>query len=355
MMPIGRSDAQPGRSAFQTGHGAGQQAAAEAIWPFSTFVVLVDCPNRELDRFRFRVAVAGIAVALAFAVLIARFSTCRSFSTTTTRRAPRTTASRWCRSFPTGGSSSTATGSVLARNYSAFTLEITPSKVDDLDTTIDGLARLIEILPKDRKRFRRLLEESKNFESLPIRTAAERGRSGALCRQPLSLSGRRGQGASVPSVSPREVAAHAIGYINRINKRDLEMIEESEQAATTRAPITSARPASSRNTNSSCTAKPATSRSRSMPVAGPSATCRVRHPVQGNNLTLTLDIKLQEMAEKAFGDRRGALVAIEPSTGGILALVSTPTFDPNLFVDGIRSDDWDCSTIRPTSRCSTGP
>jgi penicillin-binding protein 2 len=76
-------------------------------------------------------------------------------------------------------------------------------------------------------------------------------------------------------------------------------------------------------------------------------------PVQGNNLTLTLDVKLQEMAEQAFGDRRGALVAIEPSTGGILALVSTPTFDPNLFVDGIRSDDWDCSTTRPTSRCST--
>ena len=64
-------------------------------------------------------------------------------------------------------------------------------------------------------------------------------------------------------------------------------------------------------------------------------------PVQGNNLTLTLDIKLQAMAEKAFGDRRGALVAIEPATGGILALVSTPTFDPNLFIDGIRSDDWD--------------
>jgi penicillin-binding protein 2 len=64
-------------------------------------------------------------------------------------------------------------------------------------------------------------------------------------------------------------------------------------------------------------------------------------PIPGDKLTLTLDIELQEMAEKAFGDRRGALVAIEPATGGILALVSTPTFDPNLFVDGIRSEDWD--------------
>jgi penicillin-binding protein 2 len=70
-------------------------------------------------------------------------------------------------------------------------------------------------------------------------------------------------------------------------------------------------------------------------------------PVQGNNLTLTLDTRLQEMAEKAFGDRRGALVAIEPSTGGILALVSTPTFDPNLFIDGIRTDDWDLLNNSP--------
>ena len=70
-------------------------------------------------------------------------------------------------------------------------------------------------------------------------------------------------------------------------------------------------------------------------------------PTPGSNLTLTLDIKLQEIAEKAFGERRGSLVAIEPSTGGILALVSTPTFDPNLFVDGIRSEDWDLLNNSP--------
>jgi len=63
-------------------------------------------------------------------------------------------------------------------------------------------------------------------------------------------------------------------------------------------------------------------------------------PVSGNNLALTLDAKLQEITEQAFGDRKGALVAIEPSTGGILALVSNPTYDPNLFVDGITPDNW---------------
>ena len=63
-------------------------------------------------------------------------------------------------------------------------------------------------------------------------------------------------------------------------------------------------------------------------------------PVSGNNLQLTLDSRLQEITEQAFGDRKGALVAIDPNTGGILALVSNPTYDPNLFVDGITPDNW---------------
>jgi penicillin-binding protein 2 len=72
-----------------------------------------------------------------------------------------------------------------------------------------------------------------------------------------------------------------------------------------------------------------------MPAAAPCGCCRAHPPLPGNNLVLTLDAKLQQVVEKAFGDRRGALVAIEPSTGGILALVSMPGYDPNLFVDGI--------------------
>jgi penicillin-binding protein 2 len=63
-------------------------------------------------------------------------------------------------------------------------------------------------------------------------------------------------------------------------------------------------------------------------------------PVSGNNLQLDLDAKLQQITEQAFGERKGALVAIDPSTGGILALVSNPTYDPNLFVDGITPDNW---------------
>jgi penicillin-binding protein 2 len=115
---------------------------------------------------------------------------------------------------------------------------------------------------------------------------------------------------------------------------------------TTRAPTTSARPAWSRSTSSSCTARPATRRSRSTPAAAPCAACRAPRRFRQQP---DADARHQTAGDHRKGLRRprGALVAIEPSTGGILALVSTPTFDPNLFVDGIRTEDWDLLNNSP--------
>jgi penicillin-binding protein 2 len=168
-------------------------------------------------------------------------------------------------------------GTVLARNYSAFTLEITPSKVADLDATIEGLGKLIEVLPKDRKRFRKLLEESKNFESLPIRTRLTEEEVARFAANRYLFPGVEVKARLFRQYPLGPIASHAIGYINRINKRDLELIEESEKARTTRVPTTSARPGSSRSTNFNCMAKPATSRSRSTLAAGRCAICRVPH------------------------------------------------------------------------------
>jgi penicillin-binding protein 2 len=290
----------------------------------------------ELDRFRFRVAFAGGVVVLAFGLLIGRFVWLQVVSTTTTdarrgqphlagadRAQPRRHHDR--------------NGVVLARNYSAFTLEITPSRSRNLDATIDGLAERHRDPAQGPRRFRKLLDESKqSFESLPIRTRLTDEEVARFAANRYRFPGVEVKARLFRQYPLGAVAAHALGYINRINRARSRAIEEAEQRPTTRAPTTSARPAWSSSTSSSCTAKPATRRSRSTPAGAPCAACRARRRSPGNNLTLTLDMpKLQEITEKAFGDRRGALVAIEPSTGGILALVSTPTFDPNLFVDGI--------------------
>ncbi len=303
--------------------------------------------DSERDRFRFRLLVAGVAVLAAFALLIARF-----FHLQVVQHDYYTTRAEDNRIslvpiVPNRGVIVDRHGTVLARNYSAFTLEITPSKVEDLDATIDGLSKVIEVLPKDRKRFRRLLEESKNFESLPIRTRLTEEEVARFAANRYLFPGVEVKARLFRQYPLGPLAAHAIGYINRINKRDLELIEENEQAANYKGTDHIGKTGLEQKYEYQLHGETGYEQVEIDAGGRASRSLSRTPPVQGSNLTLTLDVKLQEMAEKAFGDRRGALVAIEPSTGGILALVSNPSFDPNLFVDGIRSDDWDLLNNSP--------
>ncbi|HSS45928.1 MAG TPA: penicillin-binding protein 2, partial [Burkholderiales bacterium] len=238
-------------------------------------------------------------------------------------------------------------GAVLAHNYSAYTLEITPSRVDNLEALINQLATLVEITPKDRKRFRKLLEESKNFESLPIRTRLNDVEVARFAVNRYRFPGVEIKARLFRHYPLGEMASHVIGYINRINDDDLEWLEEQGALPNYRG--------------SDYIGKTGIEQSYEMELHGRAGFEQVEidaggravrtldrtPPISGNNLLLSLDARLQEFAVKAFGNFRGALVAIEPASGGILALVSKPGFDPNLFVDGIDPQNWDALNGSP--------
>ena len=295
----------------------------------------------ELDRFRFRVAFAAGAVVLAFALLIGRFVFLQVLQHDYYTTRAEDNRISLVPIPPDRGVITDRNGLVLARNYSAFTLEITPSKVESLDQTIEALGELIEIQPKDKRRFRKLLEESRSFESLPIRTRLTDEEVARFAANRFRFPGVEVKARLFRQYPFGPVAAHAIGYINRINKADLDFIGEQGQSANYKGTEHIGKTGLEKSYEFHLHGE--TGYEKVEIDAGGRAVRSLSRtpPTPGNNLTLTLDIKLQEMAEKAFGERRGALVAIEPSTGGILTLVSTPTFDPNLFVDGIRSEDWD--------------
>jgi penicillin-binding protein 2 len=229
---------------------------------------------------------------------------------------------------------------VLAHNYSAFTLEITPSQAGKLDETIDALAEVIEIQPKDRKRFKRLLDEAKNFESIPIRTRLTDAEVAKFAAHRYRFPGVEVKARLFRQYPLGDIASHAIGYIGRITERDLKWIEESEKQANYKGTDHVGKTGLEQHYEFELHGE--TGYEEVEIDAGGRALRSLKRipPVSGNNLQLTLDIKLQEITEKAFGDRKGSLVAIDPSTGGILALVSTPTYDPNLFVDGITPENW---------------
>jgi len=297
--------------------------------------------DAELDRFRFRVAFAASAVALAFALLIGRFIYLQIIQHDYFTTRAEDNRISLIPIPPNRGVILDRNGTVMARNYSAFTLEITPSIVPDLDATIEALSKLIEIQFKDKRRFRKLLEESKTFESLPIRTRLSDEEVAKFAANRYRFPGVEVQARLFRQYPLGSIASHTIGYINRINKGDLAVIEQFDQEANYKGTDHIGKTGLEQKYEFQLHGE--TGYEEVEIDAGGRAIRRLSStaPVSGNNLTLTLDARLQEITEKAFGDRRGALVAIEPSTGGILALVSTPSFDPNLFVDGIRSEDWD--------------
>ena len=295
----------------------------------------------DLDRFRSRILIAAAVVVLGFGLLIGRFVFLQVIQHEYYITRAEDNRISLVPIAPNRGVIQDRNGLVLARNYSAFTLEITPAKLEEsLDATIDAVSKYVDIQPKDRRRFRKLLEESKSFESIPIRTRLSDEEVARFAANRYLFPGVDVKARLFRHYPLGASASHVVGYINRINQKDLDSIEAQEQTAnykgTDHIGKTGLEQKYEFQLHGVAGYEEVEIDAGGRAVRSLSRTA----PIPGNDLTLTLDTKLQEMTEKAFGDRRGALVAIEPSTGGILAMVSTPTFDPNLFVDGIRSEDW---------------
>ena len=233
-------------------------------------------------------------------------------------------------------------GVVLADNLATFSLEIVPAHTPDLDATIEALGEIIEIQPRDLRRFRRLMAESRRFDSLPLRNRLSDEEMSRVAAQLYRLPGVEIQARRLRQYPLGETASHIIGYIGRINQREKEMMADWPEE----------RQANYRGTDH--IGKLGIEQSYESPLHGTTGFERVETsatglvvrqldvtaPLPGDTVALTVDIKLQHLIERLFGQRRGALVAIDPRNGEVLAFVSMPTFDPNLFVEGIDVDSW---------------
>ncbi|MBX3668233.1 MAG: penicillin-binding protein 2 [Rhodocyclaceae bacterium] len=304
-------------------------------------------PEQEIQRFRARLVLAVALAVLMFGAVMVRLVWLQVLQHDYYRTRAEDNRISLAPIVPNRGLILDRNGLVLARNFSAYTLEITPSKVADLESTIDDLSGLIEIQPRDRKRFRKLLDESKNFESLPIRTRLSDEEVARFVAQRFRFPGVEVKARLFRQYPYGELASHLLGYIGRINDRDLDNIEEKGLEDNYQGSIYFGKAGLEQRYEFDLHGQTGF---EEVEVSAGGRAVRVLSrtpPVPGNNLHLTVDLKLQQVAEQAFGNRRGAVVAIEPSTGGVLALVSKPTFDPNLFVDGIDPQHWDAYNNSP--------
>jgi penicillin-binding protein 2 len=294
----------------------------------------------ELARFRNRIVAASAVVLACLALLALRLIYLQVIKHEVYLEQAENNRTAIVPIVPNRGLITDRHGVVLATNYSAYTLEITPSKVERLEATLDALAQVVEITPRDRRRFKRLREEFKSFESLPIRTKLSDEEVARFAAQRFRFPGVDIKARLFRQYPYGETASHVIGYIGRINPKEKERIEEEDEQGNYRGTDYIGKVGVEQSYEKQLHG--VTGVEQIETSAGGRAVRRLASSpaTPGDTVRLSIDIKLQKLVEDLFGDRRGALVAIDPRNGEVLAFVSKPTFDPNLFVEGIDSESW---------------
>lgn len=301
----------------------------------------------DLGRFRARVLVASVVVLLCFLLLASRLVYLQVMRHDDLLEQAESNRTAVVPVVPNRGLILDRNGVVLASNYSAYTLELTPAKIANLEQTIEDLSQVVDVSPRDRRRFKKLLEESKSFESLPLRTRLSDEEVARFAAQRYRFPGVDIKARLFRTYPFGELASHVIGYIGRINQAEKEKLDDSDEQANYRGTEYIGKLGVEQSfetqlhgiTGVDSVETSAGGRAMRKLASSPA--------VPGNTVKLSIDIKLQHLVEELFGERRGALVALDPKTGEILAFVSKPTFNPNLFVEGIDRDSWQALNESP--------
>ena len=296
----------------------------------------------ELHRFRTRVLVAMAFVLVCFAVLLARLvwlQVVRHEELATQAEANRIAV---VPIVPNRGQIVDRHGMVLATNYSAYTLEIAPAQAGPLEPLVESLSEVVEISARDRRRFKRLQDELKGAAFLPIRTKLTDEEVARFMAQRYRFPGVEIKARLFRHYPLGEVGSHLLGYIGRINRAEKQAMEDWPEARFANYRGTEYIGKLGLEQHYEELLHGTAGYEEVETSAGGRAVRRLRShpPTPGHTLVLSIDAGLQGLVETLFGDRRGALVAIDPRNGEVLAFVSKPTFDPNLFVDGIDADSW---------------
>ncbi|MCQ9615498.1 penicillin-binding protein 2 [Paenalcaligenes niemegkensis] len=232
-------------------------------------------------------------------------------------------------------------GVVLARNYRDYTLNVVPAQVEgSIDDLLDSLSELVYLSPRDRRRFKQALGQNSRYSEVLLRNSLNEVEASWFAAHSFKYPGVSLQARWVREYPQGEAAAHVIGYVGRISEADEESLEKQELLGNYRGTSIIGKKGVEKTWESTLHGQTGVEEREVTASGRPVRVLSRIDPIPGSDLKLSIDIGLQKLAEEQFAGRRGALVAIEPKTGEILAFVSAPSFDPNLFVDGIDVENW---------------
>ncbi len=306
-------------------------------------------PEEALRQYRRRLEVAGYGALLLLTVLAVRLFWLQVIHYDHYQAQAESNRIALLPAPPTRGSIYDRSGNVLAQNYTAFTLELRPDRVGDLEAVLAELSRIVEITAPDLRRFRRRLAESRPFEWVTLRARLSDEEVARFAVHRYRFPGVEVRARQFRQYPYGEVMAHVVGYIGRISPQDRERLEEEGRLANYRGTDYIGKAGVEASYEHWLHGRTGVEKvetdagGRAVRVLSRTA------PVAGHGIHLHLDAGLQQLAVEVFGDYRGALVALDPSNGGVLTLVSRPGFDPNLFLDSIDPETW-AALNDPTER-----
>lgn len=231
-------------------------------------------------------------------------------------------------------------GVVLARNYRDYTLEVVPANVKDMDALLRELDRIVYISPYQRRRFEQALGQSGRYASVILRNNLSDLEASWFAAHAYKFPGVELKARWVREYPQGQSAAHVVGYVGRLSEADMTRLEEDGELGNYRGTHSIGKKGIEKTWERTLHGRTGVEEVEVTASGRPVRTLRRTDPIPGSDLMLSLDIGLQKIAEAQFAGKRGALVAIEPGTGEVLAFVSAPSFDPNLFVDGIDVESW---------------
>ncbi len=230
---------------------------------------------------------------------------------------------------------------VMARNDAGFYLELQPSKIEGFQKTIKKLREVIEITKNDVRKFKRLQKEVRSYDGLPLRGPLSNIEVAKLVTRIQNLPGVEVRPRLIRSYPLGVSSSHVLGHIGRISEEDLLRQKKQNNSKQYRGFTHIGKLGVEESYENLLRGK--IGYQHVEVTAGGKMIRELNNslPVPGKSIALTIDAKLQKLVENSFGKRKGGLVAIEPSTGEILAFVSMPNFDPNAFIDGIDQKIWE--------------
>lgn len=296
--------------------------------------------TQDIAPFRRRLLFSFCTVILFFLILIARFAWLQIINQNAYLERAEKNRTVSVTTQGTRGLIFDRNGTTLARNIQAYSLEITPDKVENLESTITELSKIIHITKADRRRFARLREDLNRYDSIPIRQELTDEEVAVFTGQQWRFPGVEINQREYRIYPQGDLGSHFLGYIGSLSQNDQKRLSQEGILDEYEGERVIGKVGIERSYERVLHGRPG-HETLEVTAGGHAVRSLAIEPARpGKNLHLTIDINLQRVAEKAMENKTGAVIAIQPKTGEILSFVSMPTYDPNLFPGGIDPESW---------------